>query len=261
MKRRFPFIAAFLAVLLCAPEAKAWPAHLSQRIAKDALKLVPRSLAEMLLANEVEIFADARTSDLPALPLVYVDLAEGKLSGPTRTALGLEFDERAKALQGSDFRASLIALGATYRLAADLADPAIGLGLGADSKAAAIRKEFYSFVTENRERIPLVVSQPDSLRLKLEALPGFLADATARTPDQSALLRAEGQENGRVLLSREIDFRSPVFAVASLAYSRSVSAVAATWIAIWRRAGGDMMRQQAPQTVAPRRTQFDRDQP
>jgi hypothetical protein len=261
MTRRFPFFTVVLAVLLCAPEAHAWPAHLSQRIAKDALRLVPRSLADLLMANEAEIFADARTSNLPALSLVYFDIQQGKLSGPTRTALGVEFDERAKALQGPDFRASLIALGATYRLAADLADPAIGPGIGADPKAAAIRREFYSFVTDNRERIPLVISQPDSLRLGLEALPAFLADATARTPDQSSLLRAEGQENGRVLLSREIDFRSPVFAVASLAYSRSVSAVAATWIAIWRRAGGDMMRQQAPQTLAPRRTQFDRDQP
>jgi hypothetical protein len=261
LKRRGLIGMAFAALALGSSRAEAWPAELSQRIAKDALKLVPRSLAEVLLENEAEIFADARIARMSALPLVYLDLPNGRLSASTRTTLSREMTERVKALQGSDFRAAVIALGATYRLAVDLADPGVSLGLGSDAKAMAIRREFYLFVDAHRDKIPLVVVNPESLRLKLDALPAFLAEVAARTPDQAALLRAEGQEGGRALPFAEIDFKSPVFAVASTAYSRSVSAVAATWIGIWRAAGGDMKRQKAPQIINPRPTQFNPGKP
>jgi len=252
LSRRLPLALALGALLLVSPRAEAWPADLSQHIARDALKIVPKSLAEIFLANEVEIFADARTSAMPALSLVYADLPRGRLGDPTRQALAQEFAERVKALRGQDFRAAVIALGATYRLAVDLADPSVGLGIGSDAKARAIRREFYAFTSANLDKIPVVLVEPDSMRLPLDGLPRFLDSVTTKTPDQAARLREEAQEAGRVLPAGEIDFRSPVFAVASTAYSRSVSAVAATWIAIWREAGGDMTRQKPPQVIKPR---------
>ena len=244
-------------VVLGSPQVEAWPADLSQRIAKDALKLMPQSLAEVILANEAEIFTEARTSKSPSLSLLYLDLPKGRLSAPTMAAIGQELADRAKALHGQDFRGAVIALGAAYRLAVDLADPGVGSGLGSDAKARAIRREFYLFVAANREKIPVVVVEPDSMRLKLEALPGFLRDVVAKTAAQGTLLRAEAQDDGRVLRYAEIDFRSPVFAVASTAYSRSVSAVAATWLAIWRSAGGDLKRQKPPQIINPRPSEID----
>ena len=98
----------------------------------------------------------------------------------------------------------------------------------------------------------MVLVEPDAMRLSLDALPGFLESVAAKTPEQAARLREEGQEDGRVIAAAAIDFRSPVFAVSSTAYSRSVSAVAATWIALWRAAGGDMTRQKPPQIIKPR---------
>lgn len=247
---------AFLALALVPLRAEAWPADLSERIARDALRLLPRSLAEAFLANEAEIFADARISRMPALPLLYEDVRKGRLGAPSQAALAEEFAERVEALQGGDFRAAVIALGATYRLAVDLADPAVGAGLGDDVKARAIRREFYAFVTASVDKIPVVVVAPEAMRLDLLRVPAFLDEVVARTPPQTARLREEAQEGGRVLAAREIDFRSPVFAVASTAYSRSVSAVAATWIAIWRSAGGDMQRIRTPRLVKPRPTMF-----
>ena len=246
-------IAALLLGLTFAPaRTEAWPADLSERIARDALKLLPQSLSELFLANQAEIFADARASKMPALPLVYLDLPKGRLAPTTQQALAREFDERVKALQGQDFRSAVIALGSTYRLCVDLADPSLGLGMGGDARAKAIRREFYLFTTANLDKIPVVVVEPDSMRLKLGDLPAFLARAAAKTPDQAAVLREEGIEGGRVVAAADIDFRSPIFAVSSTAYSRSVSAVAATWIAIWRAAGGDMRRVKPPRLVTPR---------
>jgi len=245
-------VIALFALTLAPSRVFAWPADLSQRIARDALRLLPQSLVELFRDNEAEIFADARTSKMKALPLLYADLPKGRLGPDTKTELAGELALRASELQGQDFRAAVIALGASYRLAVDLADPAVGEGLGTDAKARAIRREFYAFLTANLDKIPVVVVSPESMRLDLDRVPAFLDEVISKTPVQSRLLREEGQEDGRVLRAAEIDFRSPVFAVASTAYSRSVSAVAATWIAVWRKAGGDMQRQKPPRLIRPR---------
>ena len=244
-------VLALSASLLGPPRAHAWPAELSESIARDAMKLLPRSLVELFLANEAEIFSGARTSNVPVLPLLYEGLSQGRLSTATMKALGEELQNRAKALHGPSFRSAVIALGASYRLAVDLADPGVGSGLGSDAKAKAIRREFYLYVGAHRDKFPLVLSEPDSMKLTLDAVPEFLAGQLAKTPNRTALLRVEGQEGGRVLRYSEIDFLSPVFAVASTAYSRSVCAVAATWIAVWRSAGGDMKRQRPPRIINP----------
>jgi hypothetical protein len=52
--------------------------------------------------------------------------------------------------------------------------------------------------------------------------------------------------NGRVVDHRTIDFRSPVFGVASLAYSRAVTSIAATWLTLWRSVGGDVTLMPVP---------------
>lgn len=243
-------IVVVAALVVAAPSAQAWPGELSQRIARDALRLVPQSLADVMLDNQEAIFADAGTYRMPALSLIYQDLPGGRLTDSTKKAIGQELGERVRALQGSDFRGAVIALGAAYRLVVDLADPGVGAGLGADPRARATRREFYLFVGVNRDKIPLVV-EPGAMGTRLEEIPGFLARLAAKSPAQAALLREEGHQGGRVLPFGEIDFKSPVFAVASSAYSRSVSAVAAVWIATWRSAGGDMTRQKPLRAIHP----------
>ena len=42
-----------------------------------------------------------------------------------------------------------------------------------------------------------------------------------------------------------------MFGVASLSYSRAVTAIAATWLAVWRDVRGDVTRTPRPETVAP----------
>ena len=53
------------------------------------------------------------------------------------------------------------------------------------------------------------------------------------------MIRGELFVNGRVVDHRRLDYRSPAWAVSSLAYSRAVTGAAATWLAVWREAHGD----------------------
>jgi hypothetical protein len=66
------------------------------------------------------------------------------------------------------------------------------------------------------------------------------------------VIGAELFTNGRVVDHRRIDYRSPVFGVASLSYSRAVTAIAATWLAVWREARGDLTRTPRALEIHPR---------
>ena len=179
----------FLIAAIVPSRAAAWPGDLSRSIAHDALKLLPKSLADLFLAHEEAILSEAKGAKNPALSLVYADLSKGRLSAATKAALAQEASRRSRALQGQEFREAVISLGAAYRLAVDLADPGVSSRLGSDETARVIRREFYLFVASNRDKIPLVIAEPASMNLRLDALPGFLDEVTQKTSAQAALLR------------------------------------------------------------------------
>src|SRR5262245_4488591 len=122
MRRRALTFALLLAASAARPAA-AWPADLSQKIAKDALRLLPRSLRDLFKDHEKEIFGEGRETKMAALPLVYQDLPKGRLEAATKAAIAKEVSDRLAALHGDDFRSAIISLGATYRLVVDLSDP------------------------------------------------------------------------------------------------------------------------------------------
>jgi hypothetical protein len=97
----------------------------------------------------------------------------------------------------------------------------------------------------------VVLSDPPALKLSRKQLPSYWQDQLNWSRGQSPVIRIEMFNNGRVVDHKSIDYRSPVFGVASLAYSRAVTAIAATWLAVWREARGDMTRMREPRTVAP----------
>ena len=72
-----------------------------------------------------------------------------------------------------------------------------------------------------------------------------------RSRQDSPVIRTELFRNGRLVSHRTIDYRSPVFGVGSLAYSRAVTAIAATWLAVWREVRGDVTRTPQPAVVRP----------
>src|SRR6185369_9704289 len=112
-------------------------------------------------------------------------------------------------------------------------------------------QEYYAFVTASLDKIPVVLDDPAALKLKRSALPAYWQKLIARSRSQSDVIRTELFQNGRVVDHRTIDYRSPVFGVASLSYSRAVTAIAATWLALWREANGDLTRIPATREVRP----------
>lgn len=216
---------------------------------RDARRLLPRSLARLLAEREAQVLDELKRFPAPISQAMAGDLLGGQLSPETTAALEAETGQVVDMLRHQRVTEGLVRLGSLLRIPADLSDPV--LSAGPEGYPAGVVREYYAFVSSNLSKIPVVLDDPSSLKLARRELPGYWQGLVDRSRPQSPVLRTELFRNGKVVSYRSIDFRSPVYGVASLSYSRAVTGIAATWLAVWREARGDLTRQPRPRTVTP----------
>jgi hypothetical protein len=248
--------AAFLAslnaaalTLLGAAPAAAWPDALIKALGRDARRLVPRSLAVLLAEREPQVLEQARRFPVALSQRLAVDLPGGQLSADTLSALEAHAAGAVDLLRQRRVSEGVVQLGALLRVPADLADPV--LVAGPVGYPAGVVTEYYAFIQASLDKIPVVLDHPPALRLERRRLPDYWQGLLARSRGQDSVIRAELFRDGRVVDHRTLDYRSPVFGVASLAYSRAVTAIAATWTVLWREARGDLTRVPGTRAVVP----------
>jgi hypothetical protein len=249
MIARRPLLPAAVAAVLClaAGDASAWPSSLMQSLARDARRLLPPSLARLMAEREPQIL-DATARFPPELSqAVWADLGLGELRPATVSALDSRTAEVVSLFRGQRVSEGVVRLGALVRVPADLADPV--LTAGPAGYPPGVVQEYYAFVAASLDKIPVVLDDPAALKLKRGGLPAYWQRLIARSRGQSDVIRTELFQNGRVVDHRTLDYRSPVFGVASLSYSRAVTAIAATWLALWRDSRGDLTRIRQPTVV------------
>jgi ribosome modulation factor len=247
--RSRPAAAALIAFLVPAT-AGAWPASLRESMARDARRLIPRSLAELMAHREKEILEEAERFPPELAQALAIDLGQGTLRPDTLAALEARASEAVGLIRERRVTEGIVRLGGLLRVPADLSDPV--LTRGTEGYPAGVTREYYAFVNLWLPKIPVVLDNPASLHLERKALPSYWQGLLGRSRDHSPVIQTELFKNGRVVDHRTLDYRSPVFGVGSLAYSRSVTAIAATWLAVWREVRGDLTRMKAPAEVAPR---------
>jgi hypothetical protein len=241
--------AATAAAVAVPRPAPAWPATIVESLARDARRLVPRSLAQLMADNEKEIFAAARAMPPELSQSLVRDLNAGELQPATVAALEAHQAEALDLFRQRRVTEGVVRLGALLRVPADLSDPV--LTGGPEGYPAGLTREYYAFVAGSLDKIPVVLDDPPALKLQRRELPRYWNGLLGRSRTQAGVLRTELFQNGRVVDHRTIDYRSPVFGVASLSYSRAVTAIAATWLAVWREARGDLTRLPSPVPVRP----------
>lgn len=236
-----------LACVVCAADARAWPAPLVESLAQDARRLVPKTLARLIREREREILEEAARS--PWNSLAAADVAAGRLQPETVAMVDSRITEVVTLMRERRTSEGIIRLGAMLRLAVDLTDPV--LSIDAEGYPAGVPAEYYLFVQANLDKIPIVVDDEKSLKLGRRDLPAYWQRLLDRSRMDSPVIRTEMFRGGRITPYRTIDYRSPVFGVASLAYSRAVTAVAATWLVAWREVRGDLTRMPRPRSLEP----------
>jgi hypothetical protein len=248
--RRVQAALALLALTTLPARAGAWPATLVESIARDARRLVPRSLGVLMSEREKQIFEASQRLPPELTQALTADLVRGELQPSTLAALDAYAEEASALLRQQKVSEGIVKLGALLRIPADLSDPV--LSVGADGYPPGVTQEYYAFVNLNVKKIPVVLESRPALQLKRKDLPGYWQGVLVRSRSQSPVIRTELFQRGRVIDHRTVDFRNPVFGVASLSYSRAVNAIAATWLAVWRDVRGDITRMATPKAVKPR---------
>jgi hypothetical protein len=231
-------------------EAVAWPPSLLASLNRDARRLLPKSLAQLMAEREPEILDEAARFPTSLGQALAVDLSSGRLQEPTLAALDAEGGRAVELLRQKRVSEGLVRLGGFLRVPADLADPA--LAVGPAGYPSGVVREYYLFIDSNLGKIPVVLEDAAALKLGRDALPAYWQGMLDKSRERSAVIGIELFQSGRIVDHSRVDFRSPVFGVAQLAYSRAVNGIAATWLALWRSARGDLTRQPSPRVVVPR---------
>ena len=246
--RRALLVTCLLA--LGALPASAWTGSLMESLGRDARKLLPRSLARLMAEREPLMNEEVRRFPATLSQAMAADLSSGELRPETLSALEAEGASAVDLLRRQYLTAGLIRLGGILRISADLTDPV--LAAGPEGYPPGVAREYYAFIEANLGKIPVVVVDGENaLKLERKELPGYWRDLLGRSRPQAPVIRTGLFRNGRVVDYRTIDFRSPVFGVAQIAYSRAVTAIAGTWLALWRDANGDLTRMPKPREVKP----------
>ena len=239
-----------LAVLVLSPQpAQAWPAAINDAIARDARRLLPRGLAAALAHRDEQVRAEMARLPEGALRGLGADVLGGRLTPETVAATQPLIDETLALFKTRRVGDGLVRLGSLARVPIDLSDAGLASDEGLPPR---VREEYYLFVQANLDKVPVVLSDPHALELSRADLPGYWQRLLEDSRTQTAIIRNEMLRDGRVVDHRAIDYRSPVFAVAALSYSRAVTAVAATWLAVWREAHGDLSARPRPTEVIPK---------
>jgi hypothetical protein len=245
--RRALLAITFLALL---PEAAlAWPAEMMTALGRDARRLLPSSLAKLLGEREAQIQNELERFPPDLARALDLDLSSGRLRPETLDGLGYEADHVVEMLRGGEVSPGLVRLGALLRIPADLSDPILA-GVP-EGWPPGLAREYYALLAANLDRMPVVLDDSRALELGRRALPELWQSLLDRSRPQAPVIRRELFRDGRVVDHRRLDFHSPAWAMASLAYSRAVTGIAATWLAVWREARGDTTNRPHPREVTP----------
>ena len=237
-------------VLLGAAPAGAWPQDLMQALNRDARRLLPKSLSKLMAEREADVLTEIQRFPPRLGQAMAADLQAGVLSNDTAAALDAEASRVADLLREQRVSEGLVRMGGLLRIPADLADPV--LSAGPEGYPSGVVREYYAFLSSNLPKIPVVLEDVDALKLPRRELPGYWKGILERSRPQSPVILSELFKSGRVVDHRRIDYRSPVYGVASLSYSRAVTGIAATWLAVWREAHGDLTRSPKQRVVVPK---------
>ena len=229
--------------------AAAWPAEAMTALSRDARKLLPRSLSRLLGEREPQVLEELRRFPPDVSRALAQDLPTGKLRPETVAALQAQVGRVVELLREGQVEDGLVRLGGLLRISADLADPV--LAAGPEGWPPGVTREYYALFVANLHRMPVVLDDASALELGTKDLPGLWRSLLERGRDQAPVIRAELFRDGRVVDHRRLDYRSPAWAVSSLAYSRAVTGAAATWLAAWRESRGDTTRTPRAREVRP----------
>jgi hypothetical protein len=236
MKPPALLIAVLLAVLVSGSDVLAWAPETRMRMVEDALKLMPRSLRTVLRSHEAEILRGAlepltEEGTAPHLPPSVSGTLPGEIARRSQAVIAAVEEQKSFSEVARRF-------GALSHFVADAGFPP-----AAGGKDGAGRYGHFSDLVKSRHpKIRFVFYGHEDEDLERDDLEAFTLRILERAARQDAELARTYSVAGDPPNPALFDDRSVPFAVASLAYSKTVTDIVRSWLDAWERAHGDMGR-------------------
>jgi len=227
-----------MAIMWPVAPAAAWTDATRQRMLKDALRIAPPALTDILTAYEKQLvrgMLDPSRREDEEVHWQHAD--DGR--GLAAHGVALKDTEiRAMLEERRSPRRIAYEFGTLAHLVADLAFP---LSVSdADAREPLYRDAYRRYIESKLGRIPFVFDRqppPDLVRGNLEAF--ALASARLAAGNYKPIGPAF-RDDGTPAGPQALDERSLPFGIASLSYSHAVSNITWVWMHTWKSVNGDM---------------------
>ncbi len=238
MPRGLPGVMLALAILWPAGPAGAWTDATRQQMLKDALKIAPPALNDILMAYEKQMVRGmidpSRHEDEEVhwqhpgggggLAAQGVAMKEGEI----RTLLEERRSPRRVAYE----------FGTLAHLVADLAFPLNTSD--ADPREPLYRDAYRRYIESKLARIPVVFDRQPPPDLVGGDLKAFALASARQAAGNYPLIGPAFRDDGTPSSAQALDERSVAFGIASLSYSHAVSNITWVWMHVWKSVNGDM---------------------
>ena len=238
MPRGLPVVLLALAILSPVAPAAAWTDATRQKMLKDALKIAPPALTEILTAYEKQLIRGMLDPSRREDEEVHWQHADDGRGLAARGAAMKDAEIRAMLEERRSPRRIAYEFGTLAHLVADLAFP---LSVSdADPREPLYRDAYRRYIESKLGRIPFVFDRqppPELVRGDLEA---FALESARQAAGNYKPIGPAFRDDGTPAGPQALDERSVPFGVASLAYSHAVSNITWVWMHTWKSVNGDM---------------------
>jgi hypothetical protein len=223
-----------------------WPAALAQswtdatrtRMIKDALKISPPALREVLQHYEKELVRGMIEPARRENEEVHFQHADGK-----RGLAGIGIERKASDIRDmlgnrASFSSITYEMGVLAHLVADVEFPLNASD--ADPREPLYRDAYRRYIEKMLDKIPFVVDREPPKALEKNDIRGFVKDIARRAGKNYAFIGPAFKDDGTPKSPGALDERSVPFGIASLSYSHSTSDIAWIWRHLWISINGDM---------------------
>jgi hypothetical protein len=229
----------------------AWSPRTRLRMTREAIQMMPRSLRALLDRHADEVARGALE------PLTSEGGPEHRppwQGGTLPEAVAARSAAVTEAVDSHErFSEIALRLGELAHFVADAGFPPLAGGDGDDARYA----HFSALVESHLEKIPLVFYGHGDPLLERGDTSGFVVAMLEEAREEDAELARAYAEAGPTPHPSAFDDRSVPFAIASLAYSRTVTRIVNVWVDAWLRAHGDLGRTPYLDPADPPRVRVD----